>query len=70
MIKKDNVIAALQMYYIRLEVLKEEISHTAAKGAVGVPEELEAMLTMSLIQNEVREIYQCLRVLEDLLHRC
>ena len=62
-------MTALQMYYMRLDILKKEIADTVAKGTIGGSEELEAMLAMSLIQTEVRDIYQCLRVLEELLHR-
>ena len=70
MIIKKDVVTALQMYYLRLEQLKEQINTTVAKGSAGESEELEAMLTMSIIQKEVLDIYQCLRVLEDLLGRC
>ncbi len=69
MIQKKNIMAALQMYYMRLDILKKKIADTVAKGTVGGSEEIEAMLAMSFIQNEVRDIYQCLRVLEELLHR-
>ena len=70
MIIKKDVITALEMYYLRLEQLKEQINITATKGSAGESEELEAILTMSIIQKEVLDIYQCLRVLEDLLSRC
>ncbi len=70
MIIKKDVVTALKMYHLRLEQLKEQINTTVAKGSAGESEELEAMLTMSLIQKEVLDIYQCLRVLEDLLGRC
>ncbi len=70
MIIKKDVVTALEMYYLRLEQLKEQINITAAKGSAGESEELEAILTMSIIQKEVLDIYQCLRVLEDLLSRC
>ncbi len=70
MIIKKDVVTALEMYYLRLDQLKEQIDITVAKGSAGESEELEAMLTMSIIQKEVLDIYQCLRVLEDLLGRC
>ena len=70
MIIKKDVVAGLEMYYLRLEQLKEQITVTVAKGSAGESEELEAMLAMSIIQKEVLDIYQCLRVLEDLLGRC
>jgi len=70
MIIKKNVVTSLEMYYLRLEQLKEQINTTVAKGVAGESEELEALLTMSIIQKEVLDIHQCLHVLEDLLERC
>ncbi len=70
MIIKKDVVTALEMYYLRLEQLKEQINSTVTKGSACESEELEAILTMSIIQKEVLDIYQCLRVLEDLLSRC
>ncbi len=70
MIIKKDVVTALKMYHLRLEQLKEQIDITVAKESDSESEELEAMLTMSIIQKEVLDIYQCLRVLEDLLGRC
>lgn len=70
MVPKKNVMAALEMYYLRLDQIKKEICEIVAKGAVGGSQELEAELTMSIIEVEVRDIYQCVKVLDSLLHRC
>ena len=69
MLKKKNITAALRMYDLRLQVLKEELSYIVAKGKASKSEELESFLIMSLIQNEVRDINLCLPVLEGLLNR-
>ena len=69
MFSRKNILAALEMYYIRLGVLNRKISETVAKDSIGGPEELQDMLVMSIIQNEVDDIYRCLQVLDELLHR-
>ncbi len=69
MIPKKNLIAALEMYYLRLDQIKKEICATVAKSEVGGSQELEAELTMGIIEVEVRNIYQCVKVLDSLLHR-
>ncbi len=69
MIPKRNIMAALQIYRLRLKQLNKEISLTAAKETIGKVEEIKTLQDINIIQNEVDGIHQCLHVLDELLHR-
>jgi len=62
-----NIIAALQMYYQRLEMLKKEVAEQTSSEEEG---DLEAEYRLGIIQEEVDDIYDCLRILDRLLKRC
>jgi len=59
----ENIVSALKMYYIRLEILKEQASDIESI------EELEALDKLDIIQEEIAEIVDHVFVLEELLHR-
>ncbi len=67
MLHSQNIIAALQMYYQRLEMLKKEVSKETISEEKG---DLEAPYKLGIIQEEVDNIYDCLRILDQLLKRC
>ncbi len=69
MIPKINIMAALQIYHLRLKQLNKEISLTVVKETIGKVEEIKTLQDINIIQNEVDGIHQCLRVLDELLHR-
>lgn len=65
----ENAKGALRMYGQRMEVLKREISSALLAAETGQCEEAEAVLKMDIVQKEVDEINNCLRVLKALLER-
>jgi hypothetical protein len=67
--RKENALAALDMYHHRLEFLKKEINYIISRTRRDRRKEAESIVKMQLIEEEVREIYKCLRVLESMLRR-
>lgn len=61
-----NVLAAYRMYSKRLEELSNSIKSTVILGATGAISEDEALERMSLMEQEVEDIQECLMVLEHL----
>ncbi len=70
MFQTKNIVAALEMYYQRLQYLKKEVSYAVYKAGAGEGEELEAKLKISIIEAEVNHIHKCLGTVEVLLERC
>ncbi len=70
MFQTKNIVAALEMYYQRLQYLKKEVSHVVFRAEAGEGEELEAKLKISIIEAEVNHIHKCLGIVEVLLERC
>lgn len=62
----SNVLAAYRMYSRRLEELSTSIRTTVALGAAGKISEDEALERMSLFEEEVDDIHECIAVLEHL----
>lgn len=61
-----NVRAAYKMYSTRLDELSSSIKATVALGTVGAISEHEALERMSLLEQEVGDIRECLAILEHL----
>ncbi len=70
MFQNKNIVAALEMYYQRLQYLKEEISCAVSKAVAGPEGEIEVKLKISVIESEVNNIHKCLGIVEVLLERC
>lgn len=69
---KENVLAALKMYYDRLnqlqEVLQEEVVNGIVDLASGTCTEEELSQRLLSVHNEVSEIKECVALLTHLYH--
>ena len=70
MFQTKNIVAALEMYYQRLQYLKKEVYYAVSRAGAGPGEERESKLKISIIETEVNHIHKCLGIVEVLLERC
>ena len=66
-VDNDNILAALYLYKGRIDTLKKQAIDTVVRAEAEEITELEGELRLSLIDNEVEEIVECIDVLNHLL---